>query len=184
MQVEDITIAEYFSMEDTTKYDIFIEAIKPKNEFAGKSCDTKNLTFDEVEVMKNILANPNFEDIMELFILVFRIRGNMDISEKEIYYNASIFDLFRATNYLKEFIIGVYEKEKMWLSAKEDDRLLMINAHNRIKPFSHLMAKVSLAKMFGKTPQEIGKWRYVDVFNIQAGVKTWDDLQKEYAEIK
>jgi len=66
MTIDNICIAEYFSLEDTEKYDIYIDHIAPENLLCGRKCNTANLTFDEVQVARSILANPNANDLMEL----------------------------------------------------------------------------------------------------------------------
>lgn len=182
--IDKITIREYFSLKDTGKYDIFINVLNPLNSFAGKKCYLEKLTFDQVEVIKSILNNPNLEDFKDMFLMVFNIKGDMSRSAEEVFYDADLFDMYRANKYIQEHIQRISEKEIQWLSGKEDDKLLMINASNRIAPFSHLLTKIRLAEQFATTPSVIGTWRYERVFNICVALKVNADLQKEYAEIK
>ena len=184
MQIKDITIQDYFTREDTLEYDIFINCMTPVNLFAGKQCQVSKLTFDEVEVIKSVFQNPTMEDIMELIILCYAMRGDMNQSAQEQYLKTSIFDLFRAKTFLQEFITKTIEKEVDWLSGKSDDKLLMINAEERLKPFSHILSKISLAEQFSTTVSEIGKWKYSTVFTILVANKVKADLITEYNEIK
>lgn len=184
MQIEDITIQEYFTMEDTSQYDIFIDILNPVNMFSGQRCNTKNLTFDEVEVMKVLFQNPTFNTIEDLIKLCYRLKGDMNRSAELQYLSTSVFDLFRAKTFLQEFITETIDKERMWLSGKKDDKMLMINAEQRLKPFSHLLTKIKLAEQFSTTDSEIGMWKYTKVFTILTANKIRADLFKEYNEIK
>ncbi len=183
MEIEDITIQHYFTMEDSSAYDIYIDVLNPVNRFAGKQCDVKRLTFDEVEVMKNVFQKPTFDDVMEIIIMCFGLRGNMKQSSSNQYLLTSVFDLFRAKAFLHNFIIEMVNKERTWLSHKKNEKMQMINAEERLKPFSHLLTKIRLAEQFGVTVSDVGKWRYSIVFTILTANKVRDDLFKEYNEI-
>lgn len=184
MTIDNICIAEYFSLDNTEKYDIYIDHINPENLLCGRKCNTANLTFDEVQVTRAILSNPNGEDLKDLYIMLFRIKGSMDISEDGIFFSESIFQLFRAARFIKEFIKGINKKELEWLSGKENDVLTMLDAGKRLAPFNHLLKKIDLAQMFATTPSEIGRWKYSKVFSIFTATQVRSDIQKEYNEIK
>lgn len=183
MQIDNIDIQTYFSLEDSTAYDIFIEPINAKNEFKGYKADLNKLTFDEVEYIKGVFKNANFKDVMDVICHCYNIKGTFEVSPKKEYLSTSIFDLFRAQKYVQEFIKEIIKKEIMWLNNSDDDKLLMINAGERLKPFSHLLTKIRLAEMFSKTPSQIGKWKYSTIFTILCANSTLADLQKEYSEI-
>lgn len=184
MTIENISIAEYFVLEDTVKYDIFLDHMNPENLFCGKKCNVNALTFDEVQVTRSIFSNPNSEDLKDLYLMLFDIRGDRDTSPEQIFLNESVFQLFKATNFIKQYIERINKKELEWLSGEESDVLKMLNASKRLAPFNHLLQKMDLAQMFGVTPDEIGKWKYSKVFIILASNKVRSEIQKEYNEIK
>ncbi|MBL4593762.1 MAG: hypothetical protein JKX68_08115 [Flavobacteriales bacterium] len=182
--IENITIQQYFSLEDATSYDIFLDVMNPENLFCGKKCNVSSLTFDEIQVTRKILSNPNTEDIKDLYLMLFGVRGDMDNSPDELFLNESVFQLFKATNFIKDFIGKINKKEAEWLSGDKSDVLEMLNASNRLAPFNHLLQKTDLAQMFGTTPDEIGSWKYSKVFIILASQKVRNEIQKEFNEIK
>lgn len=184
MEIEDITIQDYFTMNDSSQYDMFVDIMNPVNMFAGRRCNTNNLTFDEVQVMKVLFQNPTFNTIEDLIILCYRLKGDIKQSAKKQYLSTSVFDLFRAKTFLQDFVINTIDKERMWLSGKSNEKLLMINAEQRLKPFSHLLTKIKLAEQFSTTDSEIGSWKYSKVFTILTANKIHADLMKEYNEIK
>lgn len=181
--IENISIKEYFTLENTSEYDVFIDTIKPKNIFNGKRCNLKALTFDEVEVIKSIFNNPTHENIKYLFIELFKL-GSIEQSATDEYLNTSIFDLFRVKNYLQDWILKLVERENKVLAGIPDEKLEMINASERLKAVSHLLTKIRLAEQFSKSPDEIGKWKYNTVFTILTANKLNQDIQREYQQIK
>lgn len=185
MKIQDITIQQYFTMQDSSAYDVYIDILNPVNSFAGHVCNIKNLKFEEVQVMKMVFQNPSFDDIMELIILCFRMRGDINRSAELEYLSTSVFDLFRAKQFLLNFVTQIVEKERAWLSSTVvDEKLLMINAEQRLKPFSHLLTKIRLAEQFSTTDSDIGSWKYEKVFTILTANKVHADLRREYNEIK
>jgi hypothetical protein len=184
MTIDDITIQQYFTLEDTTEYDIYINILNPVNRFAGRSCITANLTFDEIEVIKQIFAHPTIDDIKDMFITCFRIKGSMRESEDTIFWEQSIFDLFRAKAYLQSYIKEIVDREVRWFHEEPNERMQMINAGERSRPFAHTMKKISLAQQFSTTPDEIGNWTYMKVFSYMIANKVKDDIARDYNDIK
>lgn len=183
--INDISIIEYLQLEDSSSYDIFIDILNPVNRFAGRTFNPNRLTFNEVEIIKSVFSgNAELEDIKELFIHLYKIKGTMRESADEIFFKTSVFDLFKAKAFLSEFILSILERERDWLSSPPDDKMLMLNAGERIKPFNSLLTKMTIAKDFNCTPREVGEWSHLEVFNIQVVNKVFNDLQKEYNEIK
>jgi len=129
-----------------------------------------------------VLANAN--DLMELYIMLFRIKGSMQMSEQEMFLRESVFQLFRAARFIREYIEGVNKKETEWLGGNENGILTMLDAGKRLAPFSHLLKKMDIAQMFARTPSEIGRWKYSTIFSILASTQVRADIQKEYNEIK
>lgn len=184
MDIKDITVREYFGMLDTSQYDVFIDILKPTNFYCGKKCMNKLLSFDEVKVMAKIFNNPTLENIKDMFITCFNIKGSINVSEDELFFNESVFALFRAKRFLQEFIKNTLERENKVLSQDPDPKLIAINAANRLAPFSHELVKIDLAQKFGVTPDDIGGWKYSKVFRILAATSIRDSVRKDYSELK
>ena len=181
--IDNITVKDYFELQDSSEYDMFIDTINPKNSFNGKRCNVSKLSFDEVEVIKSIFNNPTVNNIKELFIELFRL-GDANTSANDEFHNTSVFDLFRAKRFLQDWIVKVIEVENIQLSGIADDKLLMINAAERLKAVSHLLTKMRLGEQFSKSPSEIGKWKYNTVFTMLVANKRSNDVQRDYQQIK
>ena len=183
-EIDNISIIQYLNLEDSSSYDIFIDCLNPVNSFNGKQCNINKLTFDEVQVIKQILRHPNEETIKELIQELYNVKGSFVLSRDTEYYSASIFDLFKCITFLSDFVKSVIEKENNWFGGVDDDKMLMINASKRIAPFSHLLTKMNLAEQFSTTDSKVGGWKYNKVFALLQANKVNNDLKKEYNEIK
>ena len=182
-EINNISIIEYLSLEDPSEYDIFLKSIIAENKLCGKICQTNKITFDEVEVLKKTFNAPGPEDLKDIFILLYGIRGDMKRSDSEEFYSESIFQLFRVINYFKKWLKEIDKKEREWLSNESNDVLTMLDAGKRLIPFNHLLTKIDVAERFSKTPDEIGIWTYGRVFTIIVAIKVRSDIQKEFNEI-
>lgn len=184
--VPDITVAEYLNLDEISalRYDIYIENIKPKNRFCNRSCNVSKLTYEQVELMKMTFRNPTIEDIKDLFVILYQVRGNMLESSNYLFFNESVFQLFRAKNFLAEFITELIEKEKKMLSAAPDDKSDMVRAGERLAPVSYILNKNKLATRFGVLPSKIANMKYTEVFLILLADKMYADVSHDYNKIK
>ena len=183
MTIDNISIAQYLELEDTSEYDIFIEAMTPVNKFCKNPCNTNNLTYNEIEVMKKILSAPTFSTLKELFILIYRIKGDIDTSPDQLFYNEKILTFFAAKNYIQEFMMKLIKKEQEWLHIEPSEKHQMVNAQERIAPFSFLISKMGIAEKYGVKPKEVGNWKYTEVFSILVATKVKEDLNYEINNI-
>jgi hypothetical protein len=183
LEIDNISIRDYFALQDTTAYDVFIDCMNPRNDFAGKSCNVSKLTFDEVEFMKGVFREPTFDNIKELFIHLFNIKGCIKRSAIDQYLSTSIFDLFRAKTFFQNFIKEIIDKEILQFS-ESDYKMDLLNAGERLRPFNHLLTKIRLAEQFSTTPSEIGGWKYSNTFTILVAIKAREDILEEYSQIK
>lgn len=184
MEVKNITVGEFFELEDASEYEIFVNTLNAKNYYLKKSCIFEELSFDKVEVIKLILNNPTKQNIMDLFVDLFDIRTTKLKTAEQRFLSESVFVLFSAKKYIENFIRGINEKEKKHLAGEPDVKMQMINAGKRLEKVSHLLTKIDLAQMFSTTPQEIGSWKYTTVFSILVALKRQADVIKDYKEIK
>jgi len=184
MNIEDITIREYFTMRDTSEYDVFLDVINPKNKLCGNECNLNNITFDEYHVMRGVFNQPVIEDIQELLIHIYNIKGGFMCTDVNKFLSESIFNFFRVFNYLKEYIVKRNELEANALSSTPDYRMIAVNANERLSPYSSQLTKNRLAEQFGQDPSTIGGWKYSKVFNILAANHALSTVQAEASKIK
>lgn len=146
--VPEITVIEYLQLNEISalRYDIYIENIKPRQTFCNKSLDTSKLTYEQVELIKMTFRNPTIDEIKDLFIMIWNIKGDMKTSSDYLFFSSSIFDLFRAKNFIQKFITELIEKENKMLVGTPDEKSEMVNAGQRLAPVSYILTKNRLAE--------------------------------------
>jgi len=171
-------------MRDSLAYDIFIDTLEPVNSFANNTAIMGSLTYDQVEVIKQVFKLATIKDIKDVFIMCYRLKGTMKQSSDMQFYSTSVFDLFRAKRFIQEWITMIVKREINTFTSIPDDKLIMINASERLAPFNHSLSKIRLAEQFSTEPKYVGRWKYNYVFGLLASNKIYNDIQREKAEIK
>ena len=117
-------------------------------------------------------------------ILFFKVKGDINKSEDELFFAESVYQLFKAQKFIEKFITDVIEREKKAYESDHDPKLLIINAAKRLQPYSHQNTKNSLAEKFGVDPDEIGRWKYTKIFRILAAESVLNAVKRDYAKQK
>ena len=182
--IENITIREYFGLADTSAYDIFIDSMNPINKFGDYTCNFGRLTYNEVQYVKNSYKKLDFNTLKDAILVCFNIRGTFERSQDKIFYDTSIFDLFRVRKLLEDFVKEKYAIEEKLLFQMPDDKMIMLDAGKRLQHVSFLLNKIDLAKRFSTTEREIGSWNYNRVLSILAAQNVQSTIRKEYSEMK
>lgn len=184
MQIKDINILQYFQLEDTSSYDVFLDILKPENKFCGRSCNLSKITYNEFKVAVSIFNNPNAQDLKELFIMLFKIKGDINTRESDLFYNESVFTFFKARKFLHNFLEESLKLEEKVLYSEPDIKMISIKANETLAPFNTLLSKMKIGSQFGVDPEEIGNWKYKKVLNILAANNAVNTVNKRYHEQK
>src|SRR5690625_997303 len=157
------------------KYMNLGEILNPKSSFIGREgTPIASLTYDEVGQLKHHLASPTPEAMAEAFGIVFRCKSNE-------FYSQRVSDFLPALNWLKDSIENLMENEKA-LSGDVDPLLEMAGVE-KLARFGELNVLVSLGQRFGKSPYEVGQWKYSLVFALMMHDKVHGDIEKTYNEL-
>lgn len=178
--LDDISVLEYFNLEDSSEYDFFIDLMKPENKLCGRSWGYNDMTFNEFKTIILIFNEPTYSDIQDLFLHLYSIRGNIKESPESIFQRESVFQFFKAKNFVKKIMQEKLELEDRLLGGDKDPILEQIDAYNRLAPVNTMLTKIRLAEQFGVTPKEVGDWKYNEVLNIQIANKISSQIDKEY----
>lgn len=174
MEVKNIAIKKYLELDYKFSYDLIFEHIPPENLFNGKICNEKNLTFDEVTVIKKLSANPTIDAMTLLYKVCY---------EEENFLKCKVIDFFKSKKWLDNMIIALVEREKIMLFSNPDERQIRAGSE-KLKKFGTLNTKIKIGQMFGLPPREIGAWKYVDVLHIEAWNVTTGEIQKNLNTMK
>lgn len=183
-EINNITVKQYFQLPDPSQYDVFFDTMNPKNVLCGGKANLSKLTFDEVEVIRRVLNAPTYEDLRDVFLHCFNIKGDLKTSGEQQLLNENVFSFFQANQYLSGYIVKIAEREKNLLTEEPDEKLEMVNAKERLQPVAHLLTKIRLAEQFSTDTDTIGKWKYSKVFTILVANKKSREVNKDYNQIK
>lgn len=173
----NISVKDYFSLSDTSEYDVFIDTLKPKNLFKKVKANINSLTYDEVKMVIRLLSkNITYSELGNIYEIVYKVK---DISD------GKVIDLFRSKHWIIKEFNNIVQREDKILNIPSDDAAKWEMAGvKRLTPFADLSNKIKIGKMFGVTPMEVGNWKYNDVFTILAYTTISDDVNKQFNSIK
>lgn len=168
MKVKDITIGKYLSLKYTFQYDIVFDMIEAENRFNGHRCFFDSLTFDEVSVIRRTFIAPTIEDLKFVFRICY---GERD------FFDCSIIDFFRAKKFLDDKIVEITKLETKLIQSIPDPKVVAAGL-DRLNKYGEMNTKIDLGAQFGKSPEEIGRWKYIDVLFIRARNNDINEIQK------
>ena len=164
-KVFDIPINEYMQMtgERRLYYDTLIAKMQPN----CKECKgLHDLTFDEVETMKLILANVDIEK----FYILWQIHKKKKFNPDKI----GILEFMNVWKHSLEILQKVAELEQQ-LKGGINVRLEVAGI-DEFKKLGAQAVKIKLGKEFGMRPKEIGEWLWFEVFNIRLFNRIEDNI--------
>ncbi len=168
-KIKNIKVSSYLKLDYTFKYDMLFDLIPEKNEFNGSVCDFDSLTFDEVSLIKRILQEPDMDGIKMLY----------DICYNQDYTKGLIIDFFQSRKWIDKKIIEIIETESKLLFVSPDPKLIAAGVED-LSRYGVMNTKIDLGMQFGKSPKEIGEWKYNDVLVIQARNNMMRQIEKKY----
>ena len=177
--LKDIRVREYLRLpiDEVARYIELQKVLKGKPEFCGnRAKELRKLSYGQVKMIGKRLANPSFDDLADIFKLVF------DVSREKI-LRANIVEFFYAINWISKNLITLVENERKLLRT-EMDPMLEAAGVERLMPFSELSVLLDLGKKFGMHPEEVEKWNYSLVLSILVHDKIFGEVKKEYDRLK
>lgn len=183
-KIENISVLQYFQLEDTSEYDFYIDYVKPSSNFGRYKSRFKELTFDEMGYIKRAIQKPTVESIKNVFVMVFHIRDTYEQTSQDYFFNQSIFDLFRCQRQIDVEMAQISKREANAYQQRVDPKLIAIDAAKKLQPYQHQLSRMKVAEKYGKSPDEVGGWKYSLVFSILATLSQLDRINSDYAQQK
>lgn len=174
----NITVKEYFSLEDSSKYN-FLEHSLPSSKFGAFDFDINKLSYKKVKgVMRTLRGFESVKDVKDIFETCY------DITENE-FFNSKIVDYFPAKNYIVKEFANMLEREHKLLSSLSGDALIWEAAGGkRLNRFSDILPINQLGKIYGIYPFELQDYKYIDILTLLTIEKEQTEIEKRFNEIK
>lgn len=179
MKLNNITIDKFFKSGDISEYHMYMRWIKPKNLINGIEADFDNLTYSQVERIRELAYNPELENIIELYDIIYKLDAKKLLSCK-------VLELFQTNRFIVNYIKMINNKEKMLDAnvSEKDKTKFKIAGGARLSMFKGMGTMIKLGKLFHKTPEEIGEWNYNTVYITLLYENISMDVQIKMSEIK
>jgi hypothetical protein len=101
----------------------------------------------------------------------------------ESFLKGTVLEFFTSLKYIQHWIEKINHKEQQALESSSDDKWIQAGG-DRLNIFGELGVMIRLAEQFGCTPQQIGDWRYNDVFTVLLWNNINNEIMKNYHHIK
>ena len=180
MLLNKINIYQYLNLQDTSDYDLLIDFVKPDNKLCGNVFQVNKMTFNEFKTMLSIFNGNNLQDITDLFIHLYRIKGNINISSEQEFLSEDVFQFFRAKKFVNNLIEKNLELEVNMLYSEPDTRMIEIGGMKMLRGYDTILTKMNLAEQFSTTPEIVGGWKYTTVRDILAANNALNTVKKLY----
>ena len=172
-----IKVRQFFQLkeDEAAKYVELQSIMKSEDIFLNfKAKPLGELTFGQVSQIKRVFMKPTYENLLECFKTVFKVR-------EDKYLNSDITHYFYALNWIKEQVMVLVEKEKMLIPDPDPD--LEMAGVKKLNVFGEMATLINLAQKFSTTPMEIEKWNYNVVFTILLYQKLEGEVRRDYMNI-
>lgn len=177
--LEIITVRQFFELDETKaeRYLSLQNILNPLPKLGNKKATALGeLSYGEVAQLKRNIAEPTVQNIFESFQMVFKIKWVEFIT-------TDIVSFFYAINWIRTEIKELSKREAKALKSEKDPDLEMAGV-KRLQPFGEFSTLIGLGEKFGKAPTEIENWKYNVVFTIMFHDKIYNEVAKNYQEIK
>lgn len=177
-KIQNIQLKRLNTLE-TSQYDDYrkvLQYLKPKPVIKGrKAKDIMQLTFNEVELIKTALKDPQVNNLIDIFYIIF------GINRKKL-LNCKLVEFFHAYNYVIREINSIVEKEMIALKF-EVDPLMNQAGLERLNRFGVLNTLDSLAMRYGTHPDKVKEWQYGYCFSLLYKMNIEKRIENDYREI-
>lgn len=174
--VENISVDQFFKLNDVDRYSMLFNWLKPKNSFRGVLMNENNLTYGNILVLKESLTEPSITSYFD----IYRICYNQTPEE---FLKGTIIEFAQSNRYIVNFIKQLMHREKQLLESEPDAKWIQAGGE-RMKVFGDKSVLIQLGEQFGKSPREISEWKYSEVFMCVYFNHLQNSINKNYYKLK
>lgn len=175
MYLENIKVDEFFKTENADRFKIFFNTLKPKNSFRGVAMDESELTYSNVLFLKDALANPTIENYFKIYEICFN-------QTPESFLKGTILDFIQSNRYIINFMKQLVHREGQLLEGESDAKWIAAGGE-QMSVFGGKAVLIQIAEQFGKSPREIGEWKYNEVLLVQYYNHKLNEIMKLYNKV-
>lgn len=179
--MKNVSVFQFVTNQEHQDYDAVLFAMKPKNDFLGKSFDVNKLPYINTRrSLKLLQSDQTWETMAELFTISFEC-------SLDEFWNAKITEYYAARNFLlKEWKrIFEYESKVLTSSIVDKNKSKWEQAGiKRLESFNDVLSLDQLAKRYNCYPFDLGRKPYSEVFYLLALAKTDNEINYNFNQIQ
>lgn len=175
--MNNITLKQYASLPDASKYDV-LEHILPCNEVNGKSMSIHKMPYVNVKhCLKLMQGLAGWEKMQQVFDICYNL-------EDDEFWHMKVTEFFGARNWiLQEFKRVVTAESNVFGGKSAEDALWEAAGADRLKPYTDTLPLISLGKLLGQYPYDLGRKPYGEIFSLLVQTKTQAEVESEYQKL-
>lgn len=177
----NITIQQYFDLQNKLEYDLILDALVQRKEFNGINPRISELSYSEVKFIYKLIPQTNEDPnaICKIYKILYQI------SDKD-FFESSIIELFSTLKEIIDIFKTLKDRELKLLSPAEDSDQAIWEAAggNSLNPFSNILPLVELGKQFGCYPYDLQNKLYEEILVLLTVSKRQAEVSKEFNRLK
>ena len=176
MVLENIKVDEFFKLENADKFSIYFNTLKAKNLFRNAVMNPNELSYSDILVLRESLAEPTIQS----YFTIYKICYNQNPEE---FLKGTILEFIQSNRYIINHLKQLAQRELQMLENDVDPKWEAAGGE-RMNIFGGKSVMIQLAEQFGKSPREVGDWKYNEVFMIQLYNSRLQQILKLYNKQK
>lgn len=175
--MKDITIREYYNLNNKIEYNVVLSSLKEQKTFLNKSISLASLSYLDVKQIFKLI--PKLKDnellISEIYCLAYQI-------DDDTFWNASITELFANSDYTLTFFKETFEREAKLLTQVETkySHIWKQAGGERMNKFSDLMPLIVIGKLFSIYPYDLQTKPYEEILLLLYVNKEQGEIEQEF----
>lgn len=178
--MKNISIKDFATQPDVIEIDSILNFLNPKNTFLGKEVNIQSMPYTNVRYcLKLIKTVSEWSNVAELFNICFEVSS-------EDFWKSSVTEFYAARNHLMFEFKNIIETENKMFAQKHSKDLWKwdLAGVKRLEPYNDTISLDRLGQRYGVYPFDLGRKPYSEVFYLQCLVKTENEINTAFAEIK
>lgn len=176
MIVENISVNEFFKLNEAERYAALFNWLKPKNSFRGFVMNEDDLTYGNILVLKESLSKASITSYFNIYKICYN-------QTPEEFLKGNVIEFAQSNRYIINFIKQLTHRESQLLESEPDAKWLQAGG-DRMNIFGDKSVLITLGRQFGKSPREISEWKYSEVFMCMYFNHLENSINKNYNKIR
>ena len=176
MVLDNIKVDQFFKLDNADKFGIYFNTLKERNLFRGVVMNPNELSYSDILVLRESLTDVSIES----YFTIYKICYNQ---EPEEFLKGTILEFIQSNRYIINHLKQLAHRESQLLEHEPDPKWEAAGGE-RMSVFGGKATLIQLGEQFGKSPREIGDWKYSEVLMVMIYNNRLQSIMKLYNKAK